>query len=370
MIRRTVHNWERKLAQRDTRRAFAEFDWGVPFLRYLAETNRVHLDHPGGSNGSASLDVSELEAKQLAFEINRRAIADSDAFFEARPVSSYSLEGRWLSFESPIQTPYPENNTAYAQYFPAPAPNLENGHAGHEVERARGRAILVLPQWNADVDGHIALCQLLNRLGMAALRISLPYHDRRLPVGHQRADYLVSANVGRTLQGCLQAVVDCRAAIDWLAQRGYDRIGILGTSIGSCIGFLTMVHDPRLKVAVFNHVSSYFGDVVWEGLTTAHVRHGLEQALDGGEVRRVWAAISPNSYVPRLTADGRRRLMISARYDLSFTPELSELLFDACRRHDVDFDTRLMPCGHYSLGEAPFKYLAAYHIATYFRRFL
>src|SRR5262249_25042128 len=118
------------------------------------------------------------------------------------------------------------------------------------------------------------------------------------------------------------------------------------------------------------HVSSYFGDVVWEGLTTRHVRQGLETALSREEVRQAWLAISPNSFVPRLTGDSRARLMISARYDPTFTPELSRLLFDACREWGVVYDKQLIPCGHYTMGEVPFKYFAGYLIARYLSRHL
>jgi hypothetical protein len=130
------------------------------------------------------------------------------------------------------------------------------------------------------------------------------------------------------------------------------------------------MHEPRIRVGVYNHVSSYFGDVVWDGLTTAHVRRGLEERLTKEDVRRAWLAISPNSYIKRLRGSERRGLLVSARYDLSFTPELSRLLFDECERHSVPLDRRLVPCGHYSLGRPPYKYYAAYLILNYFRRHL
>ena len=49
--------------------------------------------------------------------------------------------------------------------------------------------------------------------GMTALRLSLPYHDHRMPPELERADYIVSANVARTVQVCRQAVLDARRAI-------------------------------------------------------------------------------------------------------------------------------------------------------------
>ncbi len=60
--------------------------------------------------------------------------------------------------------------------------------------------------------GTSGLCRLLNKFGISALRLSLPYHDARMPPELRRADYIVSSNVGRTAQVCRQAVLDARRA--------------------------------------------------------------------------------------------------------------------------------------------------------------
>jgi hypothetical protein len=373
MLKAIIHDWELRLALRDNNRRIRSFEWGLDFLNpdlggIAAGEGESPASHKVGSSRS-----EDAEARRAVFDFNDRAIAESDNLFRARPVADYVYDGHWVSFSSGLPSPYPENNTVHARYFPvatAGGNGRLNGFESAEVSRARGRAVLVLPQWNADVDGHVAVCGLLNRVGIAAMRLSLPYHDRRMLPGFERADYLVSANIGRTLHAMIQSVVDSRAAIDWLVQRGYDRIGIVGTSVGSCIAFLTVVHEPRLRASVHIHVSSYFGDVVWDGLTTRHVRQGLETALTREEVRRAWLVISPNSFVPRLAGDKRARLMISARYDPTFTPELSRLLFEACREWDIRYDKKLVHCGHYTMGEAPFKYFAGYLIGRYMSRHL
>src|SRR5690606_20997295 len=110
-------------------------------------------------------------------------------------------------------------------------------------------------------EGHIGLARLLARMGISALRISLPYHDSRMPPHLTRADYIVSSNIARTVQVCRQAVLDARRAIDWLSQQGFERIGILGTSLGSCLSMLTTAHEPRIHAQALNHVSPYFADV-------------------------------------------------------------------------------------------------------------
>ena len=156
--------------------------------------------------------------------------------------------------------------------------------------------MLVLPQWNSDAEGHVGLCRLLNRFGISALRLSLPYHDARMPPELTRADYIVSANVGRTAQVCRQAVLDARRAIAWLHAQGYESIGILGTSLGSCLAMLTTAHEPLIKAAALNHISPYFADVVWDGLSTMHVRETLEGNVTLDELRRMWLPISPLPY--------------------------------------------------------------------------
>lgn len=357
MLRYVIHNWERKLSRRDSNRVVRPFDCGTESL------GPRHFTEPSNVGGTGQLDK--------IFRFNERAISESNRFFSWESVPTFSLEDGWLTFQSAVRTPFAENNTAFARYFPVPgqAGSL-NGSRAHEITRARGRAVVVLPHWNAKAQEHVALCELLNRTGIAGLRLSLPYHDRRMLPGFERADYMVSANLGRTLQANRQAVLDTRAAVHWLQAQGYDRIGIVGTSLGSCIAFLTFVHEQRIRVGVYNHVSSYFGDVVWEGLTTAHVRRGLEVAITRDDVRRAWLAISPNSYVSKLVGDERRGLLISARYDLSFTPELSRLLFQECDRHGVKLERAIVRCGHYTLGRAPYKYYAGYLLANYFRRYL
>ncbi|MGH9754375.1 MAG: hypothetical protein ACREA2_16470 [Blastocatellia bacterium] len=80
------------------------------------------------------------------------------------------------------------------------------------------------PQWNAKEDSHVALCRGLNRFGVSALRLSLPFHDQRMLDGFTRADFLVSANIGRTTQAVRQAGLDIRRAADWLFFNFFRRL--------------------------------------------------------------------------------------------------------------------------------------------------
>jgi hypothetical protein len=335
MLRPLMHHLEHRLHARDVNvRVSHPFDWGLEFLG-------------NGHNGH--------NPRQFIRDFNDEVMAASDGFYTPAPSppSDFDFDGLWLRFPSATITPYEENNTVHARFFTAAS--------GED-------AVIVSPQWNAQEDSHVALCRGLNRFGISALRMSLPYHDRRMLEGFTRADYMVSANIGRTIQAVRQAVLDIRRAADWIFLQGYTRVGVIGTSIGSCVSWLAFIHDQRFEAGVFNMVSSWFGDVVWRALTTRHIRRSLETELTAQEVREVWKTISPSAHVDKLASVRRPALFISARYDLTFLPDLSQIIFDDCKRHGVDVRKVFLPCGHYTIGRTPFKYIDAFHMINFFRR--
>ncbi len=336
MIARVFHNWERRLAAAAEHRLVRPFEWGLEWIEGL-----------GGTHEDA---VERLAAWAS------QTVANSEAFFALPPCDDYTLDGDRLSFPSAVTTPHPENNIVRARYFPETS------------ERGRKRAVVVLPQWNADIEGHVGLCRLLNRFGISAVRLSLPYHDLRMPPELRRADYIVSANVGRTAQVCRQAVLDARRAIAWLATQGYESIGILGTSLGSCLAMLTAAHEPLVRAAALNHISPYFADVIWEGLSTAHVREGLDGQIDLDALRRIWMPISPFPYLERVR--GKHVLLVYARYDLTFPVTLSRMLVSEFRRRGVEPQVAVLPCGHYSIGVTPFKWIDGLILCRFMSRSL
>jgi hypothetical protein len=209
---------------------------------------------------------------------------------------------------------------------------------------------------------------MLNYFGLSALRLSLPYHDRRMPEGLVRADYMLSPNLGRTLQAVRQAIIDSRAAVDWLESRGYSRIAILGTSIGSCVANITMAHDDRLKVSVQNHVSPYFADVVWTGISTRHVRAGLEGHVSLEDLRKIWLPISPKAYLNKFVGKDKSSLLVHALYDHSFLPRLSRQVLQDYRTLGLRHSVFTLHCGHYTSGELPFSFILGYAMCNYLRK--
>ncbi len=334
---RWMDRWERKLATRDTNRVVRPFEWGTDWLHSVG-----FPDCPADANGTAREAVGRFIGE---------AIADSERFYSYRPVEDYRLDGDRLTFTSPVVSPYPENNTVHGLWFPA--------------AQDRGRALVVLPQWNSGADGHVGLAKLLNRFGISALRMTMAYHAERKPAELQRADYHVSSNVGRTVHASRQSIIDVRACLDWLEQRGYERLGILGTSLGSCMAFIAAAHDRRVRTGIFNHVSMYFSDVVWTGLSTQNVRQGFESHISQDDLRHYWAVISPATYLKRLEDREFHSLLVWARHDSTFLPVYSQEVLRSFRERKLRHRVFTLPCGHYTTGQFPFNLMDGLAMCRY-----
>ena len=389
-----MYRWETKLTTLDENRVVRPLEWGFDWVEPFFREHKLGAATVGLAAGSDQHAVQEDAMRR----INEILIRHSDQFFGYERPADFRLEERqpqlfptnvrpetlahdaklrkqaengelphvqYLRFTSPERTPYAENDLVNARWFPAPA---------HKDPSRPKQAIVVLPQWNADAFSHNALCRVFNRMGISALRLSKPYHDIRRPTELARSDYAVSANIGRTISACRQAVVDIRCCIDWLEEQGYEHFGVLGTSLGSCYAFLASAHDKRIRVNAFNHASTSFGDVVWAGQSTRHIRRGLEDAgLTQERLRALWSAISPISYYEKFASrtsagSDKKVLLVYAEYDLTFPKEYSLQVVDAFRRHGVNFEPRVLPCGHYTTGETPYKYIDGWYMGSFVYR--
>ena len=160
--------------------------------------------------------------------------------------------------------------------------------------RARhGPAVVLLPNWNAKWHGQVNLCRWLNKLGITVLRLSLPYHDRRVAPGHERADQLVGSNIGLTLQATRQAITDTRRCLRWLEQQGYGKLGLVGTSIGSAVGSITMAHDRAVRAGAFHARLHIFRRRGAHGNDHRARVGGTAHQSDGGRVAALLDADQP-----------------------------------------------------------------------------
>jgi hypothetical protein len=384
---RWMYAWETALTTRDENRVVRPVEWGFEWLDDFIESAGLRRQ-VFGSRDASTLEGREAQDAMIA--LNEAVVRNSDAFYSYVRPRDFELEERhpllfptnvrpetlkrdaelkqkaangqlkaaqFLRFTSPVRTPYPENDLVNARWYPAP----EEKMAGKPK-----RAMIVMPQWNADAFSHNALCSLFNRFGISALRLSKPYHDIRRPAELERSDYAVSSNIGRTISACRQAVIDIRCCLDWLEEQGYEQLGILGTSLGSCYAFIASAHDPRIRVNAFNHASTAFGDVVWTGQSTRHIRQAFEEAgLTQLLLRELFGATSPVNYMRRFAAHAKKVLVVHAKYDLTFLPEYSIQVLQSFSDCGIDYVSKVLPCGHYTTGETPYKFIDGWYLGSF-----
>ena len=190
------------------------------------------------------------------------------------------------------------------------------------MTRGRGRAVVVLPQWNSDAGGHIGLSRLLARFGVSALRLSLPYHDARMPPELTRADYIVSSNIARTVQVCRQAVLDARRAVAVAGRSGVRAHRHSRHQPRLVPVAADAAHEPQIRAQALNHVSPWFADVVWRGLSTQPRPRRTERPHRSRTAAPAVAADQPVVYLDRVR--DTRTLLVYARYDLTFPVDLSQ----------------------------------------------
>src|SRR5262249_6521436 len=143
---RWMYEWENRLTAVDNNPRLRPLEWVVEWAQEWPCRNGI----PAGQ--------MPADAENFFADYNQRIIAGSDEFFSYRVPTDFQLERReiqvfstrevpdaklekkvrgtysnFLRFTSPVRTPYVENNLANARWFPARG----------------GRAIVLLPHWNA-----------------------------------------------------------------------------------------------------------------------------------------------------------------------------------------------------------------------------
>jgi hypothetical protein len=197
---RWMYDWETRLTMRDENRVVRPLEWGFEWVEPFLESHGFGAAIP---NPDVVRDPDAAEAAMV--RINELLIRNGDKFFGYERPKDFRLEERhpqlfptnvrpetlaqdaaikqqaadgklapaqFLRFTSPERSPYAENDMVNARWYPAPA---------HKDPKRPKQAIVVMPQWNSDGFSHNSLCTLFNRMGVSALRLSMPYHDIRRP---------------------------------------------------------------------------------------------------------------------------------------------------------------------------------------------
>lgn len=253
----------------------------------------------------AAMGLGQFEVPKIAFQ-------------DWRTVEELEESTEYLArFPSAFTSEYHENdNVALNVFLP-----LEDGDEPIQV-------VLILHYWGApSLRVERSLAQELNRRGIGAAILTLPYHLSRTPKGASSGALAVQPDPEKLRNMMLQSTKDCIRAIDFLESRPQrlSVLGIYGTSLGALIGSLAYGVEPRLKNAAFVLGGADMAKLIWNSSRVGHVKDVLR--LKGFDEAKLAAELKPIDSAPYLKVKPQgRTFLVSAKYDTVIPAECSRRL--------------------------------------------
>lgn len=282
-----------------------------------------------------------------------QAVADP-AFFDEPSVSDQGFErlDGWLKFPSDISTDIEQNNVVSAKI-------TESG--------SFDQAMVIFHHWNASARNR-QIANFFSQRGITVVEIAMPYHFERSRPGSVHADYMLSPNLGRTIQSVRQAVLDGRKLIRWLKSEGYREISVLGMSLGSWVAAIVAAHDLAVSKASLFLTAGSLADMVWTGRATRSIRDSLEPEIELTDLRRAWGPLNLENYAHSLARPDLDLQVVLAKRDKVVLPELSERFMQRLKDAGARPNILELNCGHYSLAMPPYILLAGLSLKRLLRR--
>lgn len=266
--------------------------------------------------------------------------------------SGFVRKGEFLSFPSVVRTDISENNQVWAR--------ITDGGS-------KDKALIVFHHWNAE-KWQNKIAKLFSRRGVTVVEMAMPYHFQRTRPGSEYADYMLSANLGRTLQAVKQGVLDGRKLVQWLKNEGYHEITVLGMSLGSWVGGLLAAHDDNVNKASLFLTAGSLADLVWDGRATRSIRQSLNGHIDLETLRKAWAPVNTENYANNLARNELDLDIVLGKRDTVVLPAASARFIDSLKDANAEYRLTEYNCGHYSLGLPHYIARAGFRLAAQLSR--
>jgi 1-acyl-sn-glycerol-3-phosphate acyltransferase len=207
-----------------------------------------------------------------------------------------------ITWRSPIDTEFPENNIARADVF--------------RSERRRGAPTLFILHalMSTSRIGYRRCAERFNHLGWNVCFIHLPYHYSRVPRGYWNGELAITCDLIRNAEGLRQGVTELRQLMSALRGRGSGEFAVLATSYGGWIGALLAMVEPDLRFVALMAPIVNIEHAIWESPAARSIRRELRRAnIEPSLVARHFHLSSPMHNVP--LSDPARVLFVAGDFD-------------------------------------------------------
>lgn len=281
----------------------------------------------------AAARMPSPDGRDLHFGEAEQMLRDLD--FHREPAAAAKLEFSGpvkFHFASPRPTPYSVNNTVQGRLYRC----RENWQDKPVVVMLHG--------WNDSLNHHHYFplhARRLNATGFNAATMQLPWQFDRRPRELGLWGNFLTADVRRTVEGVLQALVDIQALLGWMREQGSPFVGLWGISLGGWLTGLCTCADARIGAAVLEVPMVRPDRLIQEARFCRTIKRVLEKnPLDLRNLSLV-------SHKPMI--DKSRLLLIEAEHDFFVPRETIEELWKAWERPEI----WRCPSGHISILYVP-----------------
>jgi len=261
-----------------------------------ASINFIHMRHRLNGHSRAEMERYVEECEQLTAD-QYYASSHDDNLAEALG-NGHST----ITWRSPIETKFPANNTACADFFPS-----ERGRSAPTV-------FILHALMSTSPVGYRRCAQHFNQLGWNACFVRLPYHYSRVPRGYWNGELAITCDLIRNAEGLRQGVTEVRQLMSALRERGSGEFGLLATSYGGWIGALIALVERDLRFVALMAPIVNIEHAIWESPAARCIRRELRRAnIEPALVARHFHLSSPIHNLP--LSDPARVLFVAGEFD-------------------------------------------------------
>jgi pimeloyl-ACP methyl ester carboxylesterase len=274
----------------------------------------------------ASIQLARLSVRSVTDSptvlAEAEALLEHPGFLPARAPQAARLEftgPRDFRYPSPIPGAVTSNKTVYGKLFTA------------GTGWRRRPTVILLHGWNAETGYRVLfpmLARQLNRRGINAAMLELPYHGRRKPGRGAPVTNFLSDDLVTVVEATRQSVADTRALAGWLAAEGCPRVGLWGISLGAWLAGLTACADQQIAFAVLKTPVARIDRVIGELDFCRPIRRRLAECSrqrPAGPARI--ERLNLREHRPRPSRENI--LLVASRHDLFAPLETVEELWQA-----------------------------------------
>lgn len=204
--------------------------------------------------------------------------------------------------------------------------------------------IIFVHGWRMDSNDRIKNIfhkDMLN-LGWNMYYFTLPYHFEREPKeSTYSGEFMISANIERTVAASRQAVADLRALIQWIKTNKSGPVILIGVSLGGFITNLTATLESDIDVLVSVFYANRLSYSIWNTNPGMYIKKDLVQnEVTYDVLKEKWEITEPSISKPKMEKDNI--LLISAKHDQYVHMEDTSYLWESWEK-----PKRLVyNCGH------------------------